>query len=196
MRWSGLFGCFAGLITTLSISTYLQLSHRDASGDISTYEEYTGRLEAAYETFLAAVETQEESVPQPPPERTTEIAPSIDADHSDSPINADNDKTPAPTSTIVVVQSPKKTMLHPDHHKSPQKYYDNNLPTWITRQLPCAGTGSQYCARGLEPAVPAPKLQHKTEMFRIPNEWSDEVCNLKFIYMCNLILLNRKHFFL
>lgn len=104
-------------------------------------------------------------------------------------IGDDEPSTPAPTSTVIVVappldhKAPESPPSDPTALASEQdpelaplpRMTPNVLPPWVLQQVPCAGTGSQYCARGLEPASPPPILQNADELEPIPAAWLQEV---------------------
>ena len=106
--------------------------------------------------------------------------------HEDSPgaAAAGDSSTPPPTSTIVVVAPPQGEGQEATPSPTPPAAASlvpqrgNRLPLFLRRQIPCSGTGAQYCARPLEPAALPPPLPVRGSVgdYRpVPTAWLSEL---------------------
>jgi hypothetical protein len=202
MRGSCCLGVVLGVVTTAYVAMHLQTSTtlmRAATPVGAGWaDQYAQRLEHAYESYQQ-LELQDPTAEETLPDEEAKAAAAAEEEEvraaaaaeaaaaaafeAAAAVADDGPTTPAPTSTIVVVMAPPNHIepqplppLLPPALPWPPPPAPNALPPWVLRQVPCAGTGSQYCARGLEPAVPPPILHAADELESIPAAWLQEVC--------------------
>ena len=188
---------------TIHMQTSASLMHDLSSASPVWIDQYAERFENAYEKFYHQLESQNSSSEGRAAEngivRVDELAVAQEMNIPDAfaPAEAtaaatafeaaaaiaddEASSTPAPTSTVVVVAPPLAHMAAeplppaPTAPEPESMSHPNMLPKWVLQQVPCAGTGSQYCARGLEPASPPPIMRNADKLEPIPANWLQEV---------------------